>query len=134
VENRPGANASIGAQSVARSAPDEYTVLVGSGSTHVINPYCFKTLGYDTVKDFQPVTTMFLIGLVLVTNPRTVPGHSRAGLVASAKARPGQFSFASGISEDQTIPAVRLSNDGTVTSGREYFLEETLHGDPGALV
>ncbi|OGA20959.1 MAG: hypothetical protein A3I01_02885 [Betaproteobacteria bacterium RIFCSPLOWO2_02_FULL_65_24] len=96
VENRAGANAAIGAQSVARAAPDGYTVLVGAASTHGINPYFFKNLGYDPVKDFQPVTTMFAIGLVLVSNPKILPVNSVAELTAYAKARPGQLSYGSG--------------------------------------
>jgi tripartite-type tricarboxylate transporter receptor subunit TctC len=96
VENRAGANAAIGAQVVARAAPDGYTVLVGNASTHAINPYFVKNLGYDPVKDFQPVTTMFAIGLVLVANPKTVPAGSVAELTAYAKGRPGQLSYGSG--------------------------------------
>jgi tripartite-type tricarboxylate transporter receptor subunit TctC len=96
VENRAGADASIGAQVVARAAPDGYTVLVGAASTHGINPYFFKNLGYDPVKDFQPVTTIWAIGLVLLTNPKTLPVSSVSELTAQLKARPGQLSYASG--------------------------------------
>ncbi len=96
VENRAGADASIGAQSVARAAPDGYTVLVGAASTHGINPYFYKNLGYDPVKDFQPVTTLWAIGLVLLTNPKTLPVNSVAELTAYLKAHPGELSYASG--------------------------------------
>ena len=96
VENRAGADASIGSQAVARAAPDGYTVLVGAASTHGINPYFYKNLGYDPVKDFQPVTTLWAIGLVLLTNPKTVPANSLAELTAYLNAHPGQASYASG--------------------------------------
>ncbi len=96
VENRAGANAAIGAQAVARAAPDGYTLLVGTASSHGINPYFIKGLGYDPVKDFQPITTIFAIGLVLVVNPQTTPVTSLAELSAYLKARPGKLSYASG--------------------------------------
>ena len=96
VENRAGANAAIGAQAVARAAPDGYTLLVGTASSHGINPYFIKGLGYDPVKDFQPITTIFAIGLVLVVNPQTTPVATLAELTAFMKARPGKISYASG--------------------------------------
>ncbi|OGA00160.1 MAG: hypothetical protein A3H35_18740 [Betaproteobacteria bacterium RIFCSPLOWO2_02_FULL_62_17] len=96
VENRAGANAAIGAQAVARAAPDGYTLLVGTASSHGINPYFIKGLGYDPVKDFQPITTIFAIGLVLVVNPQTTPVSTLAELTAFMKARPGKISYASG--------------------------------------
>ena len=96
VENRAGANGAIGAQAVARAAPDGYTRLVGTASSHGINPYFIKGLGYDPVKDFQPITTIFAIGLVLVVNPQTTPVSTLAELTAYMKARPGKISYASG--------------------------------------
>jgi tripartite-type tricarboxylate transporter receptor subunit TctC len=96
VENRAGANAAIGAQHVARSAPDGYTVLVGTASSHAINPFTIKNLGYDPVKDFQPVTTIFAIGLVLISNPKTLPVNNIQELIAHLKSRPGQLSYGSG--------------------------------------
>ena len=96
VENRAGANGAIGAQAVARAAPDGYTLLVGTASSHGINPYFIKGLGYDPVKDFQPITTIFAIGLVLVVNPQTTPVSTLAELSAYMKARPGKISYASG--------------------------------------
>src|SRR6185503_19113333 len=56
VENRAGAGGNIGAASVAKAAPDGYTFLVGTVSTHAINPFLYAKLPYDTVKDFQPVS------------------------------------------------------------------------------
>ena len=96
VENRAGADASIGAQVVARAAPDGYTLLVGSASTHGINPYFFRNLGYDPVKDFQPITTIWAIGLVLLTNPKTMPVNNVSELTAALKVKPGQYSYATG--------------------------------------
>ena len=96
VENRAGANTAIGTQAVVRAAPDGYTLLVGTASSHGINPYFIKGLGYDPVKDFQPITTIFAIGLVLLVNPQTTPVSTLAELTAYLKARPGKLSYASG--------------------------------------
>ena len=96
VENRAGANAAIGAQAVARAAPDGNTLLVGTASSHGINPHMFKSLGFDPINDFQPVTTLLTLGFVLVVNPQTVPVNSVAELTAYLNARPGKLAYASG--------------------------------------
>lgn len=96
VENRPGASTNIAARHVARAAPDGYTVLFTASSSHGVNPSLFKSLGFDPIKDFQPVTSLLSIGFVLVVNPRTVPVNSVAELTAYLKARPGKLAFASG--------------------------------------
>lgn len=96
VENRPGAVANIAARHVARAAPDGYTVLFTPNSSHGINPHMFRSLGFDPVKDFQPVTTLLTLGFVLVVNPETVPVSSVTELTAYIKARPGKLAYASG--------------------------------------
>lgn len=95
IENKPGVQGNLGAQYVARAAPDGYTAFVGTISTHAINPYVLRNIGIDPVKDFQPVTTIFFISFVLAVNPQ-LPVNSVAELSAYLKARPGQLAYASG--------------------------------------
>lgn len=95
VENRAGANGNVGSAYVARSAPaDGYTLLLGSLSTLAINPHIYSGMGYEPLKDLQPVSLTHQMANVLVVNPAT-PYKSVADLVAAAKARPGALSYAS---------------------------------------
>lgn len=94
VENRPGAGGNIGAEQVARSAPDGYTLL-GTASGFVANPSLFARAGYDPLKDFVPVVGLIRTPAVLVVAADS-PLKSLDDLVAQARARPGQLSFASG--------------------------------------
>jgi tripartite-type tricarboxylate transporter receptor subunit TctC len=93
IENRLGAGGTIAAAQVARSEPDGYTVLVHS-SGHVLNPALYATIGYDTLKDLTGITTLAAIPNVLVVNPAR-GWKTQADLVAAAKAKPGQFNYAS---------------------------------------
>jgi tripartite-type tricarboxylate transporter receptor subunit TctC len=95
VENRPGAGGNIGADLVAKSAPDGYTILLGALSTHAVNPSLYAKMPYDAVKDFAPITLLAVTPNVLVVNP-ALPVKSVKELVAYAKANPGKLSFASG--------------------------------------
>jgi tripartite-type tricarboxylate transporter receptor subunit TctC len=95
VENRPGANGSLGAQEVKKSAPDGSTLLLGTLGQMAINPTLYRKLPYDTLKDFTPVSQVSFGGLLLVANPAFPPDNVQA-LIAYAKARPGQVDFASG--------------------------------------
>jgi len=94
IENKAGAAGNIGAQAVARAAPDGYTAIVATHSTHCINPHVLKG-SIDPVKDFQPITTFAAIGFVLLVNPQ-LPVKSVSELTAYAKERPGKLSYASG--------------------------------------
>jgi tripartite-type tricarboxylate transporter receptor subunit TctC len=96
IENKPGAVGNIAAQTVARAATDGYTVLFTPNSSHGINPHMFKKLGFDPIKDFQPVTTLLTLGFVLIVNPQTVPVNTVSELTAYVQARPGKLAFASG--------------------------------------
>lgn len=94
VENRAGANGIIGTESVARSAPDGYTLLIATAETHAINPSTYPRLRYDAAADFTPVGSIASVPLFLVTNvdlaEKTFPE-----LMASAKRSPGKFKYAS---------------------------------------
>jgi tripartite-type tricarboxylate transporter receptor subunit TctC len=94
VDNRPGAGGNIGSDLVAQSAPDGYTLLMGTVSTHAINPSLYKNMPYDHVKDFAPVILVAGVPNVLVVNP-SLPVHSVPELIAYAKANPGKLNFAS---------------------------------------
>ena len=93
VDNRPGAGGALGADAVARSPADGYTVLLGASSTHVLNPLLYK-LGYDPVKDFAPIGLIASTPLVLVVGTQ-VPATSLGELLAWLKARPGQANYGS---------------------------------------
>jgi tripartite-type tricarboxylate transporter receptor subunit TctC len=93
VENKPGAGGSIGSDLAAKSAPDGYTLLMATSSTHSIGPVLQK-LPYDPLKDFAPITHVANVPNVLVVSP-VLPVTSVQELIAYAKARPGQLNFAS---------------------------------------
>ena len=93
VENRPGAGGNIGAEAVAKSPADGYTLLVAT-TAHAINPSLFKGLGYNLTKDFAPVSQLTSGPLVIVANP-SVPAKSVQELIALAKAKPGTLNYAS---------------------------------------
>jgi tripartite-type tricarboxylate transporter receptor subunit TctC len=95
VENKPGAGGNIGADFVAKSTPDGYTVVMGALSTHAVNPSLYAKMPYDAQKDFAPITLVAITPNVLVVNP-TLPVHSVKELIAYAKANPGKLSFGSG--------------------------------------
>ena len=92
VENRPGGNSIIGTNAVAKAAPDGYTILV-AGTPHVINPSLFPT-PYDALKDFAPIATIAKSRQILVVHP-SLPVANLKGLIALAKARPGQLNYGS---------------------------------------
>ena len=94
VDNRPGAAGNIGADIVAKSAPDGYTLLMGTVGTHAINPGLYAKMPYDHVKDFMPVVLVAGVPNVLVVNP-AFPVNSVAELIALAKSKPGTVNFAS---------------------------------------
>ena len=94
VENRPGGGATIGAQAVARAAPDGHTLLYGTPGPQIINPHLMRGVPYDPEKDFAPVSGYKRAPNLLAVHP-SVPAKDVAELIALAKARPGQLTFAS---------------------------------------
>ena len=95
VENKPGAGGNIGADFVAKSAPDGYTIGMGAIVTHAINPAMFPNLPYDPIRDFRHLALVVQVPNVLVVNPE-LPARSVKELIALAKAQPGKLDFASG--------------------------------------
>ena len=95
VENRPGAGGNIGADWVAKSAPDGYTLVIGAIATHAINPWLFAGLPYDPIRDFRHVALIVQVPNVLLVN-NELPATSVKDLVALATKRPGKLDFASG--------------------------------------
>lgn len=94
VENRPGAGGSIGAELVAKAPADGYTLVMGSIGTHSVNVSLFSKLAYDPIRDFAPVALVMEAEGLLVLHP-SVPVKTVKELIALAKARPGQLSYAS---------------------------------------
>jgi tripartite-type tricarboxylate transporter receptor subunit TctC len=94
VENKAGAGGNIGSDFVAKSAPDGYTILGGTISSHAINASMYKTMPYDPIKDFQPITLIGTNANVLIVDPKS-PYKTAQELIAAAKAKPGSISFAS---------------------------------------
>ena len=95
VENIAGGSGVMAAQNVARAAPDGYTVLITSNTTHASNQSLLKKVPYDAINDFQPVTKLGTITLALVGHP-SVAAKDVKELVAFAKANPGKLTFGSG--------------------------------------
>jgi tripartite-type tricarboxylate transporter receptor subunit TctC len=94
IENRPGAGGRLGAQSVARSDPDGYTLLMGAPSETALAQATVRDLPYDTLKDFIPITTVVSSTQMLVVNAQ-LPVNTLSDFIAYAKANPGKINFAS---------------------------------------
>ncbi|MGE0797482.1 MAG: tripartite tricarboxylate transporter substrate binding protein [Lautropia sp.] len=93
VDNKPGAAAALGAEFVARSNPDGYTLLLGTSSSHSVGP-AFRRLSYDPIRDFEPVTQVTISPLAIALHP-AVPANSVRELIDYARANPGRLSYAS---------------------------------------
>ncbi|HWI80150.1 MAG TPA: tripartite tricarboxylate transporter substrate-binding protein, partial [Ramlibacter sp.] len=94
VENRPGSGTLIGTDAVAKSAPDGYTLLVGSVSNLAINPGLYRHLPYDSLKDFEPLGLAAAYSYTLIAR-KDLPLNSLADVVAYARANPGKLTYAS---------------------------------------
>ena len=94
IENRTGAGGNIGADAVAKSAPDGYTLLMATVSTHAINPGLYPKMPYDPVRDFAAVSQVGVTPCLLVTHP-SIPATDVKSLVALIGANPGKYTFGS---------------------------------------
>jgi len=95
VENRTGAGGNIGADLVAKSAPDGYTLLMGAIGTNAVNAFIYPKMPYDTERDFAPITQVARVPMLLVVHP-SLPIRNVKELIAYAEARPDQLNYASG--------------------------------------
>ena len=93
-DNRPGAGANIGAEAVAKSAPDGYTLLMAAATTHAVSMSLYRKLGYDLEKDLVPVSLVANVPHILVAHP-SVPGQTLREVIAFLKAQGGKVNFAS---------------------------------------
>jgi tripartite-type tricarboxylate transporter receptor subunit TctC len=94
VENRGGANGQIGLQTLKQSAPDGYTIEVTSDTPMTVNPWIYKNLSYDPLRDFIPVVSLIRLPSMLAVHP-SVPARSVAEFIALAKSKPGGLNYAS---------------------------------------
>ncbi len=99
IENKPGAGGNLGADHVAKSAPDGQTIVMGAVATHAINPWLYAKIPYDPIKDFTPITMVAQVPNVLVMNAESADRlkiRTLADLVAYAKANPAKLNYGSG--------------------------------------
>jgi tripartite-type tricarboxylate transporter receptor subunit TctC len=94
VDNRPGAGSMIGTAFAAKAPPDGYTLLVGGTSAMVINPHLYPDPGYDTLRDFAPITNMTSLPMIICANP-SFPAQSIRDLIRIAKQRPNDITYGS---------------------------------------
>lgn len=107
IDNRPGAGGTIGTELAARSAPDGYTLGVGSVATHAISQSLYKKLPYSVLRDFAPITDILNAPNLVVVHP-SLPARSVKELIALAKSRPGQINYGSAGSGTATHLSVEM--------------------------
>ena len=112
VVNQPGGGGAIGSTAVARSAPDGYTLLMATNGTHAINPSLYSSLSYDPVKDFEPISLVATVPLLLVVPPSS-PAHSLQDLIGLARQSSGGLNFGSaGVGSSGHLAAEMLKIEG----------------------
>lgn len=93
IDNRPGAGGNIGTQLTAKSAPDGYTVMIGTNATHAANAFLFSQPGFDAQADFEPIAMVGILPLVYVTSPAN-PVNNIQDLIAAARSKPDALNTA----------------------------------------
>ena len=126
VDNKPGANAFIGAQAAAKAPKDGYSVFITTNTTHAANEHLFRKLPYDPVGDFEPVTLLSKGGQILIVN-NNVPVQSVQELVKLAKSKPGKLSFGYGSSSSRIAGEMFKQMTGT------YILSIPYRSNPPAV-
>ena len=96
VENRPSATGIVGVEYVAKSAPDGYTLIFASASTHAINPHVYRTVPYDAINGFAPISMVSASEMMISVNPN-VPATNLKELIQFAQANPGKLNFGSNV-------------------------------------
>ena len=109
VENKPGAGTTLGAEQVAKSEPDGYTLLMATSTTLAINKTLYKKLPYDPVKDFTPIALVAGVPFALIINP-TIPAKTLAEFIAYAKSKPGLAYGSAGNGSPQHLGAEMLQD------------------------
>jgi tripartite-type tricarboxylate transporter receptor subunit TctC len=107
VDNKPGAATSLGAETVARSEPDGYTLLIATSTTLAINKTLYRNLPYDPVRDFAPIALVAAVPFVLIVNP-AVPAQTLSEFIAYAKSKPGLAYGSAGNGSPQHLGAEML--------------------------
>ncbi len=114
VDNRPGANEIIGATNVAKSPPDGYTLMLATDPTLSLNPYLFKKLSYDPLKELIPVTRVAVSNMALVV-PTSLPVNNLREFVAYAKANPQRLSYgSSGVGNGTHLSVAQFARDNAL--------------------
>ena len=133
IENRGGAGGNIGADVVAKAAPDGYTILMTSGSIFTVNPTLYKKMPFDAQKDFIPVINVAMGPMLVVTHP-SVPANNIKELIALAKAKPGAINFGSaGVGSQVHMAAENFATAASIDIQHVPYKGESLaYGDVAA--
>jgi tripartite-type tricarboxylate transporter receptor subunit TctC len=116
IDNRGGAGGTIGIDVAAHAAPDGYTVLVGASSSMIVSKFTYKTLPFDPIRDFEPVSNLVNADAVLVTHP-SLPVKTLKELIAYAKAQPGKLNMSSaGMGSSSHLAGVMLTSMAGIDS------------------
>lgn len=112
IDNKAGAGGNIGATAAARAAADGYTLFLTTNTTQAANPYLYKQLPYDPIKDFAPISRIANTPALLVAHP-SVPAKNLAELITLAKSKPNKLSYASG-SAGTLVPGAMLTFEANI--------------------